>query len=238
MLKLDNIFAAGNMPGGGGLAALKKKKAAAEEDKKKEVGDAEDTTSKTPGQDPEQAAAKPEEPKNKGEQELNNIQKKPRAAGKKKKRKKMKFDAKKTAFSAQPVRHYKKTSYTAAQLKLTAAQRIQILTLVKEGKMSPDEAMEAVLKHDEQVREHINEQNDELGEGNKRTFSLEKSDWKGVDLNSLPQEKRMEVLLMVKDGKLTVDEAIAKVMKDVKRIKTKKGRSRSNKPNKAYCTIV
>mmetsp|Transcript_128 Transcript_128/g.318 ORF Transcript_128/g.318 Transcript_128/m.318 type:complete len:169 (-) Transcript_128:194-700(-) len=127
----------------------------------------------------------------------------------------MKFDAKKTTFSSQPVRQYKKTDYKATALKLTEKQRLEVMNMVKTGKMSVDQAMEAVLKHDANVREALEStQSPELHEVKKRKFDKKQANADAADMSKLTDEQRMKVINLVKDGKYTVPEAIAKVCEE------------------------
>eukprot|EP00468_Gymnochlora_sp_CCMP2014_P008096 CAMPEP_0167757446 /NCGR_PEP_ID=MMETSP0110_2-20121227/9928_1 /TAXON_ID=629695 /ORGANISM="Gymnochlora sp., Strain CCMP2014" /LENGTH=553 /DNA_ID=CAMNT_0007643633 /DNA_START=208 /DNA_END=1869 /DNA_ORIENTATION=+ len=225
MLQLDNIFA--NAPGG--PAPMKKKKPAQVDGSKEDVK-TEDATEEAPAKT-EIVPKEVENMEKTGEQNLNNIEKKPKMGGKRKRRKKKKFDAKKTAFSAQPVRQYQRTSYQANALKLTAQQRVQVMTMVKEGKMSVDEAMDAVLKHDENVRAVMDEQNDQLDDGKKRTFSAAKQDFDAADLSKLSDEQRMKVMMMVKDGKISIEDAI-------KEVKSTMGPAKDKKKKSSWCTIL
>uniref|UniRef100_A0A7S2TYN9 Uncharacterized protein n=1 Tax=Lotharella oceanica TaxID=641309 RepID=A0A7S2TYN9_9EUKA len=223
MLKLDGIFAAGGgIPGKPGPPPFKKKKkptpaAEANTEEKKSPADGgggdvtsgtgENKTASSAGEN-NTAEVKEEKKKKQGSQDLGITKKKPKVAGKRKKRKKMKFDKNKTAFSAQPVREYKKTNYTANALKLTEKQRIQVMTMVKEGKMSVDEAMKAVLEHDKNVRDALSDQQNHE-DGKKREF---KAHFKASDLAKLTDEQRMKVMHLVKDKKITVEEAMAEVV--------------------------
>mmetsp|Transcript_14360 Transcript_14360/g.28974 ORF Transcript_14360/g.28974 Transcript_14360/m.28974 type:complete len:335 (+) Transcript_14360:174-1178(+) len=237
MLKLDGIFAAGGIPGKPGPPQFKKKTtpnpttdgSTESKEEKKPTSNVDGGASVTsspaapaaapaaaPGAAETKAGAAESKPasdakegkQKQGSQDLGITKKKPKVAGKRKKRKKMKFDKNKTAFSAQPVREYKKTDYTANALKLTEKQRIQVMTMVKEGKMSVDDAMKAVLEHDKNVREALSDQQNHE-EGKKREF---KAHFKASDLAKLTDEQRMKVMHLVKDNKVTVEEAMAEVI--------------------------
>jgi len=153
---------------------------------------------------------KPKEATKPKEQNLNVEKRKPKMAGGRRKGKKKKFNPKKTAFASQPVREYKKTDYKATALKLTEKQRVEVMMMVKNGNLSVDEAMKAVLEHDKNVREALNEQT-EVKEVKRSTFKKNEADFKQGDLSKLSDEQRMKVMMLVKDGKISVQEAIAQV---------------------------
>uniref|UniRef100_A0A7S2X8V5 Uncharacterized protein n=1 Tax=Lotharella oceanica TaxID=641309 RepID=A0A7S2X8V5_9EUKA len=124
---------------------------------------------------------------------------------------KIKFDAKKTAFSAQRVRKYTKTNYTAGGLKLTEKQRMEVMAMVKGGECMVDEAMEAVLKHDKNVREALADKQDvDMKEGRKLNFTAH---YKAADMSKLSAEQRMQVMNLVKDKKISVEQAMKEVLK-------------------------
>lgn len=221
MLALDNIFAGGGGVGGG-MPMWKKKlqaKNKGEEDVTTEITEVK--IQQEPQADP-LAASKP-------------ARRKPQMRGKRKRGKRKKFDAKKTAFATQKVREYKKTDYSANALKLTEAQRIQVFTLVKEGHMSPDEAMDAVLAHDKKVSAHITEQHAKIG-SNKVTKFDAKKQIKATDLAALTEEQRVNVIMLVKDGTVTMEEAMRRVTNQVR---SRKGLRTDDKPaDAATCCVI
>mmetsp|Transcript_46543 Transcript_46543/g.74824 ORF Transcript_46543/g.74824 Transcript_46543/m.74824 type:complete len:532 (+) Transcript_46543:74-1669(+) len=237
MLKLDGIFAGGGPPGmrpGGGPPPWKKKikteatnvrdstESESNVDQKIDVEDVKiisKDTKKAEGK----AAEKPKE------QNLNVVERKPKMAGGRKKRKKKKFNPKKTAFSAQAVREYKKTDYKASALKLTEKQRVEVMMMVKNGNISVDEAMQAVLAHDKNVREALADNQTPDVDGKKKKFDKKAADFTAADLNKLSDEQRLKVMNLVKDGKMTVPQAIASVSRSVGKRADEKRRKKPKK---------
>jgi len=77
----------------------------------------------------------------------------------------------------------------------------------------------------------MDEQNDQLDDGKKRTFSAAKQDFDAADLSKLSDEQRMKVMMMVKDGKISIEDAI-------KEVKSTMGPAKDKKKKSSWCTIL
>mmetsp|Transcript_20403 Transcript_20403/g.39431 ORF Transcript_20403/g.39431 Transcript_20403/m.39431 type:complete len:420 (+) Transcript_20403:93-1352(+) len=162
---------------------------------------------------------------------------KPKMAGKRKK-KKMKFKnpsppatgaAGATYFvdDNSPKRQYKKTGYKASDLKMNEQQRIQVMNLVKSGKMTVNEAMDAVMEREKAVEEFQKTSPiQEVENAKKKEFKKSKQAFSKNDIAALSPEQRIQVMMLVKDQKMSVDQAVQSVQ-----ILIEQKKSQKNSPN-------
>jgi len=92
---------------------------------------------------------------------------------------------------------------------------ISKLKQIFSGNISVDEAMQAVLAHDKNVREALADNQTPDVDGKKKKFDKKAADFTAADLNKLSDEQRLKVMNLVKDGKMTVPQAIASVSRSV-----------------------